>query len=83
MVDGDRPIRAAISRIVRPSRRRSARRTRSFSDRYRGEYRLTARATGVITGGKSSTRPPDLIVRPLRHRLPVRGLIPTMRDARS
>ena len=28
---------------------------------------------GVITGGKSSTRPPDTIRRPLRQRLPVIG----------
>ena len=56
---------------------------RSSSDRYRGEYRLTARAMGVITGGKCSTRPPDLILRPLRQRLPVCRLIPTMRHARS
>jgi hypothetical protein len=38
---------------------------------------------GVITGGKCSTRPPDLILRPLRQRLPVCRLIPTMRHARS
>ena len=35
----------------------------------------------VITGGKFSTRPPDAIRRPLRHRLPVRGWIPTIRHA--
>src|ERR1035437_6919754 len=35
----------------------------------------------VITGAKFSTRPPDAIRRPLRHRLPVRGWIPTIRHA--
>ena len=37
----------------------------------------------MITGGKLSTRPPDLMRRPLRHRLPVRGWIPTIRHARA
>lgn len=38
----------------------------------------------MITGAYSNTLPLDeTTVRPLRHRLPVRGLIPTILDARA
>ncbi len=40
-------------------------------------------ASCACRGGKSSTRPPDVIRHPLRQRLPVRGSMPTIRDARD
>ena len=79
MVDGLRPSSAAMAGTVLCARWRSAITTRSSSDRNRGEI---TRLPVLITPGYCNVRPvPLMIDRPYRQRVPVRGLIPTLRHA--
>ncbi len=75
-VDGLRPSSAAIARTVAFSRSRSAMWIRSASHKYRED---AEGGTTAWIGGAALFLPDAL--RPLRQRLPVRGLIPTTRHA--